>query len=153
MAQTNSNEDSGKPFQDFKDEDFTMTLQLARTRRLEALNRTKADRMLVKPADHHSQVKLPDEGTVAAYLIDALGHGCNADQLESETGWSKSTVIVNLYKVAKKSGVGIRRRADTLHLVLPQGSGHIYPRPRVVATGSTARSMGTNPIITPSPVA
>lgn len=105
--------------------------------------------MLVKPAAHHSQVDLPIEGTVAAYLIDALGHGCQADQLAVETGWSKSMVIVNLYKVAKKSGVGIRRRNDTMHLVLPKGAGHIYPRPKVVATESTVQPMGAEMVPPP----
>ena len=127
-----------------------MTMDLARTRRLQALNKKSADRILVKPAAHYSQVRLPDEGTVADYLIDALGHGCTAEQLEAETGWSKSTVVVNLYKVAKKSGVGIRRREDMMHLVLPEKSGHIYPRPKIVATGSTVRSMAEEVVITPS---
>ncbi|MEE4188171.1 MAG: hypothetical protein V2I76_06955 [Roseobacter sp.] len=124
-----------------------MTLQQAKSRRIQALQQRSGDRMLVKPAAHASQVQLPDEGTVADYLVDALGHGCTADQLEVETGWSRSTVMVNLYKVAKKSGVGIRRRDDVLSLVLPQGSGHIYPRPRVVATGSTVRSMAAEVVI------
>lgn len=127
-----------------------MTLHLAKTRRIQALSKRSADRMLVKPAAHHSQVRLPDEGTVADYLVDALGHGCTAEQLELETGWSKSTVIVNLYKVAKKSGVGIRRRDDMMHLVLPEGSGHIYPRPKIVANGSTVRSMAAEVVLTPA---
>ncbi|MFK7744715.1 MAG: hypothetical protein AB8B47_06665 [Roseobacter sp.] len=126
-----------------------MTLEMARTRRLEALNKRSSDRILVKAAEHHSQVKLPDEGTVAAYLIDALNRGCDVAQLETETGWSKSTVVVNLYKVAKKSGVGIRRSADTLHLVLPEGSSRVYPHARVVANDSTVRANHRRPIITP----
>jgi hypothetical protein len=131
------------------DEDVKMTLQMAKSRRLRALRQKHEERILVKPAAHHSQVRLPDEGTVAAYLIDSLGHGCNPDQLGVETGWSKSTVVVNLYKVAKKSGVGIRRRGETLHLILPEGSRHIYPRPRVVASGHTVRSMASEVVITP----
>jgi hypothetical protein len=128
---------------------FIMTLHLARSRRLQALNGRSNDRVLVKPSVHHSQVRLPDEGTVAAYLIDMLSRGCTAEQLELETGWSKSTVIVNLYKVAKKSGVGIRRRGETMHLLLPQGSGHIYPRAKVVANDSTLRSKAAEVVITP----
>jgi hypothetical protein len=128
-----------------------MTLHLAKTRRLQALNQRADNRILVKPAIHHSQVRLPDEGTVAAYLIDSLGRGVTVEQLEAETGWSKSTVIVNLYKVAKKSGVGIRRREDRMHLVLPEGSGHIYPRARVVANGSTVRAMAGEVVLTPPP--
>ncbi|MEM9575751.1 MAG: hypothetical protein AAF999_01920 [Pseudomonadota bacterium] len=128
-----------------------MTLDLARTRRLQALEGKAADRILVKPAAHHAQVCLPDEGTVAAYLIDALGHGCTAEQLEEETGWSKATVIVNLYKVAKKSGVGIRRGDGKMHLVLPGGSGHLYPRPKIVANESTVRPMAAEVVIMPNP--
>ena len=126
-----------------------MTLQLAKQKRLEALNNSRSDRVLVKPAAHHSHVNLPEEGTVADYLLEALGHGCQVEQLEGETGWSKSTVIGNLYKVAKKSGVGIRRRADTLHLMLPEGARHMYPRPRVVATESTSARDGKFTIVTP----
>lgn len=126
-----------------------MTLQMAKSRRLQALNQRSADRILVKPAEHHSQIKLPDEGTVAAYLIDALNRGCDVGQLVSETGWSKSTVVVNLYKVAKKCGVGIRRRADTLHIVMPTGASRVYPKARVVANDTTARAAGRGPIVTP----
>lgn len=126
-----------------------MTLQLAKQRRLQALNNSRGDRVLVKPAEHHSHVRLPEEGTVADYLLEALGHGCQVEQLECETGWSKPTVIANLYRVAKKSGVGIRRRADTLHLMMPKGANHMYPRPRVVATESTSSRGGKFTIVTP----
>lgn len=126
-----------------------MTLQTAKHRRVQALTKAHADRILVKPADHHSCVHLPEEGTVADYLLEALGHGCQVEELEAETGWSKSTVLVNLYKVAKKTGVGIRRRANTLHLILPEGAKHMYPRPRVVATESTCQLNGNYTIITP----
>ncbi|AEI95623.1 hypothetical protein [Roseobacter litoralis] len=130
-----------------------MTVNLARARRLNALNRRNTDRMLVDPAAHCSQVNLPDDGTVAAYLIDALGHGCCVEALETETGWSKSTVVINLYKVAKKSGVGIRRSAKELHLVLPEGSDHIYPRAKVVATGTTLHPMNDRIINMPDQTA
>lgn len=98
-----------------------MTLNLAKTRRVEALSTRKADRILVKPAAQLSRLRMPDTGTVADYLIDALRNGVSADDLANETGWSKSTVMVNLYKVAKKTGVGIRRREDVLRLILPKG--------------------------------
>lgn len=130
-----------------------MTVQLAKARRLTALNHRNTDRMLVAPAAHTSQVDLPDDGTVAAYLIDALGHGCCLDDLETETGWSKSTVIINLYKVAKKSGVGIHRRAKELHLVLPEGSDHIYPRTKVVVAGGTIRPAMDDVIFMPDQTA
>lgn len=128
-----------------------MTLDLAKQRRLQALNERSEERILVKPAVHHSQVALPEEGTVAAYLIDALARGCDVAQLEAETGWSRSTVIVNLYKIAKKTGVGIRRRGEAMHLILPQGAGRIYPRAKVVASGSTVRSMAAEVVLSPSP--
>ncbi len=124
-----------------------MTLQMAKDRRVRALSDCRTDRMLVKPAAHHSQVQLPNDGTAAAYLIDALVRGCQADQLALETGWSKSNVMVNLYKVAKKCGVGIRRSNDTMHIVLPEGSSRIYPRAKVVATESTMRSMAADVVI------
>lgn len=98
-----------------------MTLNLAKARRVEALNARKSDRILVKPATHMSHFTLPDQGTVADYLVDALRTGVSVDDLANETGWSKSTVMVNLYKVAKKTGIGIRRREDTLRLILPKG--------------------------------
>lgn len=109
--------------------------------------RSRKDRVLVKPAAHHSLVKLPEEGTLAAYLIDALWHGCRIDSLETETGWSKPTLLVNLSKVARKTGVGIRRKADTLHLILPQGSGDIHPRKKVAGKGGNIRSMAAEVVI------
>ncbi len=128
-----------------------MSLKLARERRLEALKNRNENRVLVKPADHHTQVKLPDAGTIADYLIDALRHGTDLGQLAAETGWSRSTVLVNLYKVAKKTGVGIRRSEDTLHLMLPNGAGNIFPNLRVVNTSSTIRSMAAEVVVTPPP--
>ncbi|WP_299916270.1 hypothetical protein [uncultured Roseobacter sp.] len=108
-----------------------MTLQLARSGRITALSHRNSDRILVRPARHRADVMLPEEGTVAAYLIDALGQGSTSDQIESETGWSKPTVLINLYRVAKKSGVGIRRRNDVMHLLLPKGAENVYPRKQV----------------------
>ncbi|MGC3939837.1 hypothetical protein ACOTTU_18675 [Roseobacter sp. EG26] len=109
-----------------------MTLQLARSGRIAALSHRNSDRILVKPARHKSDVVLPDEGTVAAFLIDALGQGSSVEQIISETGWSKSTVLINLYKVAKKSGVGIHRRREVLHLLVPKGAENVYPRKQAV---------------------
>jgi hypothetical protein len=127
-----------------------MTLDLAKSRRLDALNKRSEDRVLVKPSAHHSQVRLPDDGTVAAYLIDALARGCEAQQLAAETGWSQSTVIVNLYKVAKKCGVGIKRRNEILQLMMPQGSTKIYPQAKVVSGSATLRRMAEEVVLTPS---
>lgn len=109
-----------------------MTLALAKNRRLDALNKRKADRVLVKPAAHVSQVKLPYEGTVAEWLMEALSCGANVEQLAEQTGWSNSTVLVNLYRVAKKSGLGIRREHDTLHMIMPEGFDDIVPSAKVV---------------------
>jgi hypothetical protein len=97
-----------------------MTLALARNRRLDALNKCKADRILVTPAAHVSQVKLPYEGTVAEWLMEALSCGVSVDQLVEQTGWSSSTVLINLYRVAKKSGLGIRREHDSLYMIMPE---------------------------------
>lgn len=127
-----------------------MTLDLAKQRRLRALNDKSADRVMVKPAAHHSQVVLPDTGTVAAYLFDALARGCGVEELEAETGWSKSTVMVNLYKIAKKTVVGIRRRGDQMHLLLPEGASRVFPNAKVVASSSTVRSMAAEVVITPA---
>ncbi|MGD9294748.1 MAG: hypothetical protein PVI41_07690 [Roseobacter sp.] len=127
-----------------------MTLKMAKDRRVRALTARCEDRILVKPAAHHSQVQLPADGTAAAYLIDSLVRGCRAEQLALETGWSKSTVMVNIYKVAKKCGVGVRRRDDTMHLVLPEGSSRIYPRAKIVASESTMRSMAADVVISPA---
>lgn len=124
-----------------------MNLQHAKRRRLSAINNQNGDRVLVRPVAHPDHIHLPDEGTVADFLIDALAHGCTPGQIEEETGWSKSTVMVNLYKVAKKSGVGIRRRAEMLYLVLPEGAAPIYPRAKVVASGSTVRAMADEVVI------
>ena len=127
-----------------------MTLELAKQRRLEALNKSRRDRILVKPAAHHTDVALPALGTVADYLLESLGHGCRVAQLQRETGWSRSSVLVNLFKMAKKSGIGIRRKADTLYLVLPEGAKHMYPRPRIVATESARPRGGNFTIVTPA---
>lgn len=118
-----------------------MNLQMAKARRIEALNKRNDDRVLVKPVAHKTQVKLPDEGTLADHLIDALGHGADLAQLSAETGWSKSKLLVNLYKVAKKTGIGIRRRQDTLHLMLPPDCDQSYPRSKVVNSFATMPSM------------
>ncbi|MEO9652410.1 MAG: hypothetical protein ABJ360_16540 [Roseobacter sp.] len=117
-----------------------MTLQLAKQRRLEALENVVKDRTLVEPAAHSSQVKVPSEDTVAGYLFEALGRGCSIKQLETETGWSKSNVLVNLYTVAKKSGFGLHRKNGKIYLILPEGTTHVYPQTKFVAWESTARS-------------
>ena len=108
-----------------------MTLELAKSRRLEALNSRRGDRVLVKPG-HHSQVNMPKEGTVADYLLESLRHGCQSEQIEAETGWSRSIVMSNLYKVAKRTGMGIRRSETTLHLIVPEGADEAFPEPKVV---------------------
>lgn len=109
-----------------------MTLALARNRRIDALNKCKADRILVAPAAHVSQVKLPYEGTVAEWLMEALSCGATVDQLAEQTGWSSSTVLINLYRVAKKSGVGIRREHDSLHMIMPEDFDEIISTAKVV---------------------
>lgn len=109
-----------------------MTLALARNRRIDALSKCKADRILVAPAAHVSQVKLPYEGTVAGWLMETLSCGANVDQLAEQTGWSSSTVLINLYRVAKKSGLGIRREHDTLYMIMPEDFDEIISTAKVV---------------------
>lgn len=96
-----------------------MTLELAKSRRLDALRKRSNDRVLVQPK-HPSETTLPDEGTVAGYLMNVLSTGCEVDTLIAETGWSRSQVMVNLFKLARKTGFGIRRKADQMYLVLPE---------------------------------
>lgn len=120
-----------------------MTLERARSGRIAALAHLNSDRILVKPANHKGDVTLPEDGTVAAYLIDALGQGSSVEQIVAETGWSKSMVIVNLYKVAKKSGMGIWRRNAVMHLLVPQGAENVYPRKQVMQTvGDESKRVG-----------
>lgn len=124
-----------------------MSLELARTRRIEALSKRNHDRVLVAPARHKDYVKMPEDGTVAAYLLEAINLGITIDQLIAETGWSKSTIIVNLYKVAKKSGVGINRRRETLHLVLPKGVRDAFPAKRIKTVNESTRNHVGSPLI------
>ncbi|MFK7881554.1 hypothetical protein [Roseobacter sp.] len=109
-----------------------MTLQLAQSRRVKALSQRNADRILVHPARYKSDVVLPDESTAAGYLINALDQGTSLSEIEAETGWSKATVMINLYKVAKKSGVGIHRRSDIMYLMLPEGAEGIHPSKQII---------------------
>lgn len=96
-----------------------MNLQHVKQRRLAALEKCNSDRVLVSPAKYKSDMRLPSAETVAAYLIDALKAGFTVQQLEAETGWSKSRIMANLYKVAKKTGVGIQRSSERLFIVWP----------------------------------
>ena len=126
---------------------LSMTINLAKAHKLEAFNTKNADRILVKPASHYSQVKMPDEGTVAEYLIEALLYGADLGELASETGWSRSTVLVNLYKVAKKTGVGIRRREDVLRIILPKGSQQAEFKRKIVSLRFKIRDMAAEVVI------
>ncbi|WP_300033281.1 hypothetical protein [uncultured Roseobacter sp.] len=109
-----------------------MNAELARNRRLEALSYRKADRVLVKPRRHASELNPPAEGTTAAWLIGALIHGVTVDEIEKRTSWSRSSVFVNLYQVAKRAGIGIRREDNALHIILPEGAGRNSSAARVV---------------------
>ena len=100
---------------------------IAKSRRTEALKKVNADRVLVKPVANIADLRLPKENTVAAYMIDALGEGLTLDQLVEETDWSKSEIMISLYKIAKKTGVGIQRRSSRLHLALPSNSHGLIP--------------------------
>ena len=109
-----------------------MNAELARNRRLEALSKRKADRILVQPRRHASEMDPPEEGTIAAWLIGALIHGVTSREIEDKTGWSRSTATVNLYQVAKRAGVGIRRQSEKLHIILPEGAERNSSSARVV---------------------
>ncbi len=100
-----------------------MDLQQAKSRRLAALKNCQSDRLLVAPADHISELRMPEQGTVAAFIVDALGHGFTISQFEDETGWSKARIMANLYKVAKKTGVGVQRRNHGLFAIWPADKG------------------------------
>lgn len=121
-----------------------MTLEIAKARRVQALSKRSEDRTLIAPAPDFSQVKMPDQGTVAGYLIEALGQGADMAELVAETGWSKSCLLINLYKLARKTGVGISRRDHTLHLMLPSGSDKTFPRAKVVNDVETVKSGATD---------
>ena len=99
-----------------------MNLQHVKQRRLVALKKCKSDRVLVSPAPHKSDLCMPPAETVASYLIEALRAGFTIEQFTSETGWTKPRIMTNLYKVAKKTGVGIQRRSERLFIVWPEDS-------------------------------
>jgi hypothetical protein len=126
-----------------------MNLHLAKMRRLAALRNREADRVLVAPAKHKSDLRLPDEGTAADYLVMALVAGVTVSQIMAETGWSKPTVMVNLYKVAKKTGIGIRRRNESLYIILPEDAGSLYRRQKDV-TRREFRAVQTGGPVIPS---
>ena len=106
-----------------------MNLEHAKARRLAALSKCNSDRILVSPARHTSDLRLPNNETAAAYLIDALGEGWTIEQFAAKTGWSKARIMANLYKVAKKTGIGIHRRSDRLYIVWPECGDEIYTHP------------------------
>lgn len=125
-----------------------MNLRIAQNGRLKALTKLNGDRVLVAAAKRRSDLRLPDQGTVAAYLIDAISDNSSVAQIESETGWSKATVMVNLFKVAKRSGVGIRRENGKLSLILPADARDIYPRQRDVTRRFNHGNQMSGPVIT-----
>ena len=100
---------------------------IAKSRRTEALKMVNSDRVLVKPAANIADLRLPEANTIAAYMIDALGEGLTLEQLVEATDWSKSRIMTNLYKMAKKTGVGIQRRSSRLHLALPSNACGLIP--------------------------
>ena len=124
-----------------------MAFNSTKAQNIETLNTGNDNVILAKPAAHYSQVKMPDEGTVAEYLIDALFYGADLSELANETGWSKSTVLVNLYKVAKKTGVGIRRREDVLRIILPKGYEQHDIKPKTVSLRFNIRDMAAEVVI------
>ncbi len=116
-----------------------MSLEMAKARRIDALRNRDGDRVMVKPAAHHSQMCLPNAGSAAEYIIQALERGTSIHFLSAETGWSRAAVLANLYTVAKKTGVGIRKSEGRLHLMLPPNASTIRPAPKVVGSSCTER--------------
>lgn len=125
-----------------------MNMQIAKMGRMKALEKSNGDRVLVEAAKGRDDLRLPDQGTVAAYLIDAISENASVEQIVAETGWSKSTVMVNLFKVAKRSGVGIRRSNGKLSLILPADARDMYPPQRDVTRRFNHGSQMSGPVIT-----
>ena len=98
-----------------------MNLEHAKSRRLAALEQRNSDRLLVFPVHHAAEMQLPDEGTIASVIVNALSTGLVAEQFANKAGWSRSRTMVNLFKVAKKTGIGIERRHGTMFAVWPDG--------------------------------
>ena len=96
-----------------------MTIRIANARRLRALRSLEADKVLIKPARHKSDLVRSKEGTVGAYLFDALAKGPTLEQIQLETMWTKSTAMAYLYRMAKRSGVGILRQSGRYFMILP----------------------------------
>jgi hypothetical protein len=96
-----------------------MNLEHAKARRLAALQTCNSDRVLVAPAANEAELSLPERGTLAAYIIGALDKGYSVERFMAENGWSKGRAMANIYRVAKKTGVGIQRSNNKLCLVRP----------------------------------
>lgn len=121
-----------------------MNIEHAKARRIAALSQCNSDRLLVSPARHMSDLRLPHDETAAAYLIDALGEGWTIEQFSAKTEWSKSRIMANLYKVAKKTGIGIHRLNDRLHIVWPEGGNETFVSPEDVVDGHVSGASGCN---------
>ena len=100
-----------------------MNLEHAKARRLAALKTCNSDRVLVAPTEDISDLSPPERGTLAAHIIGALDRGCSVEEFMAEHGWSKGRAMANIYRVAKKAGVGIQRSNNKLWLVPPVGYG------------------------------
>lgn len=97
-----------------------MSLELAKSRRLAALENRKSDRLLVAPVENKSDLQLPEPETPAADMIDALKKGVTVEELSAQMEWPKAQLMANLYRVAKKTGIGVERRDAQLHIVWPE---------------------------------
>ena len=96
-----------------------MNLEIAKSGRLAALENRNADRLLVSPTEKEVDMQMPSEGSPAQLIINALSTGLLPEQFGEDAGWSRSRTMVNLYKVAKRTGVGIERRGGKLFAVWP----------------------------------
>jgi hypothetical protein len=97
-----------------------MTLKLALDGRTRALALRKADRILVKPAAHLTDVVLPVKGSLDAGLLMVLHRGVSVERLAGKSGWSPSEVMVQVFRIVKRARLGIERRGGELFLLYPE---------------------------------
>ncbi|WP_294607178.1 hypothetical protein [uncultured Roseovarius sp.] len=96
-----------------------MSTEMARQGRLRALQFVNSDRILVHAARKCDDIVMPPKLSIDAHLLTELHYGVHVKQIMNETGWSSSRVMEQLYKAAKRAGLGIERRKGVLHLVHP----------------------------------
>lgn len=79
------------------------------------------DRILVQPSTDPDKISPIRAGTKRHLMADALASGTTLEHLTEVTGWSRSVVSAALYTDVNAAGLGIKRKACKLHLILPKG--------------------------------